>query len=271
MATPGNGQVSLTWNAPLDDGGEDVTAYKVYRGPSPGSEVLRTTLGNVYSFTDTGLTNGQSYYYYVRAVNVIGDGQASNEASTAPRTIPSAPTITTATPGNGQVELVWTSPNNGGATITGFALYRGTAEGGETWLIDLGNVLTYTDSGLSNGQEYFYKVTARNSAGEGAYSNEVSATPATVPSAPLGLGAVSGDGEVHLTWSAPSDDGGEDITGYNVYRGTSRGISVSSQSLGTYCSTMMSDSPMARIYYYVVMALNERGEGAASAEIISHS
>ena len=222
VATPGNGQVSLTWDAPMDDGGEDVTAYKVYRGSS-GSEVLRTTLGNVLSFRDTGLTNGQTYYYYVRAVNAIGEGQASNEASTAPRTVPSAPTITSATLGDGQVELVWTSPNNGGATITGFALYRGITAGNETWLMDLGNVLTYTDTGLSNGQEYYYRITAKNSAGEGAYSNEVSATPATIPSAPLGLVAVADDGKVSLTWSAPSEDGGDDITGYHVYREHHRG------------------------------------------------
>ncbi len=188
VATPGNGQVSLTWNAPLDDGGEDVTAYKVYRGTTSGSEGLRTTLGNVLSFTDTGLTNGQTYYYYVKAVNVIGDGQASDEVSSFPRTTPSAPTIISATPGNGQVELLWTSPNDGGASITGFILYRGTTSGTETKLLDLGNVVTYTDTGLTNGQEYFYKVTAKNSAGESAYSNEVICHSGHSPLRSIGIG-----------------------------------------------------------------------------------
>jgi hypothetical protein len=61
----------------------------VYRGTSPGSETLLTSggcsgLGAVLSCTDTGLANGQAYYYKVSAVNAIGEGQQSNEASGTP-------------------------------------------------------------------------------------------------------------------------------------------------------------------------------------------
>ena len=41
------------------------------------------------------------------------------------------------------------------------------------------------------------------------------------PGAPTGLGAVAGDGQVALSWTAPSFDGGSPISGYTVYRGTS--------------------------------------------------
>ena len=47
-----------------------------------------------------------------------------------------------------------------------------------------GGALTYTDTGLSNGTTYFYKVAAINSAGTGALSNEVSATPTAPPPSP---------------------------------------------------------------------------------------
>ena len=47
--------------------------------------------------------------------------------------------------------------------------------GGETFLVQLGNVLTYTDSGLTRGQTYYYKVSAVNAKGEGPLSNEASA------------------------------------------------------------------------------------------------
>ncbi len=88
-ATPGNGQVSLSWTAPSSNGGENITSYKVYRGTSSGSETLLTSggcssLGAVLSCTDTGLTNGQTYYYKVSAVNPIGEGAQSNEASAKP-------------------------------------------------------------------------------------------------------------------------------------------------------------------------------------------
>jgi PKD repeat protein len=88
-ATPGNGQVSLSWTAPANNGGVAVTSYKVYRGTTSGGEALVTTggcsgLGVTLSCTDTGLTNGQAYYYKVSAVNSIGEGAQSAETSATP-------------------------------------------------------------------------------------------------------------------------------------------------------------------------------------------
>jgi PKD repeat protein len=88
-ATASSGQVALSWTAPASNGGVNVTSYRVYRGTASGAETLLTTggcsgLGNVLSCTDAGLTNGQSYFYMVSAVNAIGEGSKSTEASAAP-------------------------------------------------------------------------------------------------------------------------------------------------------------------------------------------
>src|SRR5256712_3824228 len=94
-------------------------------------------------------------------------------------TVPSAPQNLVATAGNSQVTLAWSvSSSNGGATITGYDVYRGSASNGEgTTPIATVTGTSYTDSGLTNGKTYYYKVTAINSVGESLASNEASATP----------------------------------------------------------------------------------------------
>ncbi|HEV3359414.1 MAG TPA: PKD domain-containing protein [Pseudonocardiaceae bacterium] len=88
-ATSGTSQATLNWQAPANNGGVNITSYKVYRGTSSGSETLVTSGGcanltSVLTCTDTGLTGGTTYYYKVTAVNSIGEGPQSNEASVTP-------------------------------------------------------------------------------------------------------------------------------------------------------------------------------------------
>src|SRR6185436_16330144 len=112
-AAPGNNNVSLAWSAPASDGGSAITGYQVYRGTASNGETLLTTLGNVTSYTDTTALNGTTYYYKVAAVNGIGAGALSNErfaTPAAPATPPGAPTLDSATAGNGSVALGWSAP-----------------------------------------------------------------------------------------------------------------------------------------------------------------
>ncbi|HTW05930.1 MAG TPA: Ig-like domain repeat protein [Acidimicrobiales bacterium] len=82
-ATPGNGQVSLSWSAPTSDGGSPITSYNVYEGTSSGGETLfAITSGTTYPVT--GLSNGTKYYFEVTALNGVGEGPDSNEAFATP-------------------------------------------------------------------------------------------------------------------------------------------------------------------------------------------
>src|SRR5262249_58228878 len=112
------------------------------------------------------------------------------------------------TPGNASVALGWSAPaSNGGATVTSYDVYRTPAGGSESLLTTLdASFTTYNDTTVANGTTYAYRVSAVNAAGEGAKSNQLSPTPATVPSAP-GLSVAGGNGFVTLTWSAPSANG----------------------------------------------------------------
>jgi hypothetical protein len=89
--------------------------------------------------------------------------------------VPGAPTDLTATPANAQVVLAWHAPAvDGGSAITGYKLYRSTASGGTYSLIASPSGLTYTNTGVTNGQTYWYKVSAVNAIGEGANCSAVS-------------------------------------------------------------------------------------------------
>jgi fibronectin type 3 domain-containing protein len=266
-ATADDAQITLTWSTPASDGGATISNIKVYRGGSSGGETFLTMLGNVLTYIDGTVSIGAIYYYKVSAVNLIGEGPQSNEASATPAIVPSAPTLSPAIASNTQVTLIWTAPgSDGGNAITNYLVYRGTTSGGETLLATLGNVLTYTNTGLTNGQIYYYKVSAMNSVGEGALSDESSAVPITVSSATLSLVATPGNGQISLTWYAPSSDGGAAITNYNVYRGTSSGGETHLTTIGNVLTLTDTSVTNGVTYFYMVSATNSAGEGVLSSE-----
>jgi len=171
-ATAGNGQVSLSWSA-----SSNATSYVVYRATTAGGEGAAPIATGITSttYTNSGLTNGTTYYYKVAAVNSIGTSGQSNEASAKPGAAPSAPTGLTATAGTAQVALAWSATSG----ASSYNAYRSTTVGGEgSTAIATGiTSTTYTNTGLTNGTTYFYKVAAVNSFGTSGQSNEASATP----------------------------------------------------------------------------------------------
>ena len=77
-ATPGDGQITLTWNAP-DDNGKPISSYTVTGNPSGTCTVSGTT-----SCTISGLTNGSTYEFTVTATNEIGPSAASQVIRATP-------------------------------------------------------------------------------------------------------------------------------------------------------------------------------------------
>lgn len=90
--------------------------------------------------------------------------------------VPSAPVLT-ATAGTAVVNLSWTVPFNGGSAITGYKIYRGTTSGGETLFMTVAPGTAFADSPVTSGIPYYYRVLATNADGDGAWSNEATATP----------------------------------------------------------------------------------------------
>ena len=146
----------------------------------------------------------------------LSGGGGGGGGGTGGPSVPGAPASLTATAGDGAVALVWSAPaDDGDAPVTGYE-YRyaaGAAVPGDTPWRSAGLNLEWTVTGLTNGQRYAFEVRARNRVGEGAARGAL-ATPVGRPGVPASLTAMAGDEEVELVWSAPADDGGSPVTGY---------------------------------------------------------
>lgn len=88
-AVTGDGQVALSWSSPSSDGGSPLTGYEVFSS----SENKWITVGTATAHTFTGLTNGTSYTFLVRALNSIGPGGEAYLIA-VPRQAPSIESIT---------------------------------------------------------------------------------------------------------------------------------------------------------------------------------
>ena len=177
-----------------------------------------------------------------------------------PATVPGTPTLFAPKAGDGNVQLSWAPPAaDGGSAITGYDIYRGTANGGGPLLASVGSITSYTDATAINGTTYYYQVSAVNAVGEGTRSAPIAATPATVPGAPILASATAGDASVALAWTAPASDGGSSITGYTV---TASPGGVTCTAVGLGCS--VSGLANGTTYAFTVRAQNAVGFGAPS-------
>ncbi|MEI6795230.1 MAG: fibronectin type III domain-containing protein [Methanomassiliicoccales archaeon] len=267
VAAAGNAQVVLTWQAPASDGGSAIACYRVYRSNTESGTYESIALPEVLTYTDTGLVNGQPYWYKVSAANLIGEGNNCSVVSATPSpapgpTVPGVPQNLQGTPGSAQAILTWTAPTStGGSVIDYYVVYQNGSA-----LPNHPTGLTATITGLTNGLAYSFTVAAHNSVGLGDQSAPVSVTPVapTVPSAPQNVAANPGPGKVTITWTAPSSTGGSALTGYKVYRQLAGGAEL----LGTVGASTLSyadtTGTAGTTYFYYVVATNSIGSGPNS-------
>ena len=247
-SSPGNSTLVLSWTAPEDDGGSEITGYVVsWRTGRQASADTADIAGDVTGYTITGLSNSLNYSVWVAAVNAAGTGEpASVPAGTEsdsfvkPRpTAATAPQNLTVTPGNAMLTVSWTAPaDDGGTVLRSYTVDRRCDD--EAWddnidvTVDYDSaqqVQSHTYGNLMNGDACEVRVQANSYIDTGIIGSddgedllppgpwtEGSGTPVTDPGAP-GFDdddVTTAHQSLQITWDAPTDDGGSDITGYKV-------------------------------------------------------
>ena len=74
-------RVTVTWTAPVDDGGSPLTGYIIFRGESIETLEEIGQVDLVTSYVDEDVKAGRTYYYTVKAVNAVGPGPWVNAIS----------------------------------------------------------------------------------------------------------------------------------------------------------------------------------------------
>ena len=275
IAIPGDREIHLVWTAPYHNG-EVIQNYKVIMWKT-GTDIT-TTFPNLSTTTRTiitGLTNDVSYNFKVIAKNSRGDSPDSNIVSAKPTSsatmfTPDSISDLKTTRADGKILLSWTTPYNGGTSITSYKIFY--------WEVGIGDIKTKTVdgqvnsaqiTGLINEVPYRFKIQAINAMGHGPDSNIVSATPskstvAKVPNQVRGENAFGGDGQVLVTWVKPSDNGSP-ITNYKII------VTESGSSVFTTYTTKNTDTQTTITglkngvkYGFKIIAINSIGEGKAS-------
>jgi hypothetical protein len=269
-------QINLNWTTPSSNGGSSITGYKIERNNGTGFTILVGSTGSTATkYNNTGLIHSTTYTYRVSAINSVGTSSPSNNATAITfNVMPNPPTNLVATAvSSSKITLSWTAPtDNGGSTITGYEIDR-SIDGGSTWSTVVGSTgnstTTYSNTDLIHSTTYTYRVSAINSVGTSSPSNNATAiTFNIVPSLPLGLTAApSSSSQIHLSWSAPSDNGGTPINGYKIERSTNGGNTWSTLVANTTnTGTTYSDTGLTTVktYTYRVSAINHVGISSPS-------
>ena len=159
----------ITWNKV-----SGVSGYQVYAKSSVNSEYKKiATVSSSSTYTHKSLTTGKKYYYKIRAYKKVGNSTYYGSFSGAKTSKPSLEVpsgVSVSKPGYGKAKLSWKKVSGAsGYEIRRSTSYYGSYEKIKT--ISSGSTLSYTNSKLSSGRYYYYKIRAyRTVSGEKVYS-----------------------------------------------------------------------------------------------------
>ena len=279
--------VRLTWGRPPSD--SPITGYKVEWSTDGGTN-WETLIGyddltrTRYEFISSRLTPGSVFHFRVLARSALGDSAPSDAVSVTAASASGSGIATNVrvrqTSANA-AQISWDAPTDlpSGHQTFGYNVYK-SDDDGDFWSLFARNVTTttYTDAEVSAGKTYGYRVTtwigpSENEALQGQFSNAafltITIATATAPAAPTGLTATaSGPTIINLRWTAPTNTGGADITGYQIEvspTGTVNTWSNLVENTRSTTTTYTHRNLLANTTrHYRVSAINSEGPGQPS-------
>lgn len=262
-ASAGVESAHVSWLPPTNDAGQPIWYYEVavYRN----GVYERYLLPSGTSVNITGLTAGADYTFYVAARNEAGQWSNWSTSSNSvvpksPETAPSAPRGVTASAGVKSARVSWAPPaSNGGSPIEDYVvrMYRnGVYQRAITTTLTSVSIAE-----LTAGARYTFWVDAENAVGASAAVGSDAVVPFSTPSAPRSLAGKAGAHSVHLTWSAPANNGGRSISHYTVREYKAGVLKAVVTVYGT--SRTFTGLTVKAAYTYTVTATN--GAGLTSA------
>ncbi len=248
--------IKLTWKKV--DGAQ---GYKVYRSESEKGNYVEITdikNGNSTTWSDSNLTTGKTYYYKLTAYQADIVSADSNVVSVKPvaeqQNILKATTVKATVVSYNQVKLTWKKV----AGAESYKIYRSTSKSSGYKNVKTVKTLTWTDSKLTTGKTYYYKVEATAKNAKSSTSKVVSAKP--VLSVPSSVKVTSSSyNKTTVTWKKVTG-----ATSYKVYRATSKKGTY--KKVATVKTLKWTDSKLktGKTYYYKVRSYNKTANSGYS-------
>jgi uncharacterized protein YjbI with pentapeptide repeats/sugar lactone lactonase YvrE len=275
----GNTTATLSWTAPVSDGGP-IYSYVVqaYDVTNPNNSLYNvpeedTSTTNVKV---EGLTNGDTYYFEVNALNDLGEGPPSSPSAHAVvGTVPSAPIgVVVDAVGNATATLSWTAPASNGGPVLHYDIeaFKGglPTVGSQTLSVETGPLTSASIDGLTNGDAYSFEVIALNAAGEGPASSPTAPTVVgNVPSPPTGVVVDAvGNATARVSWTASVSNSGPilsySVEAFDVTNPNNR-VQIVGENNPTTTTLAITGLTNGDSYDFELLASNAVGESAASS------
>jgi hypothetical protein len=303
VAARSSSQLTYQWAEPGDSGSCPITRYELYIDNKATNQLELAHSGEPHvrqaSITIDAAYKGQSFRYYLKAVNVIG-ATPSLVGYALFATVPDAPAAAPASDASvtaiDRIKVTYGAVTaDGGSEVQSYSLEMDDGDGGDFKRLTGAEgteaedylLLSFTQTeGIREGVNYRFRYRARNAIGWGDYSPISYVRAAAKPSKPPApqLGAASSTGIV-LKLSPSSEDGGSPITGYKVFRddGISPGQPFTATTntfateltradglAPTFTATVAADGlVLGKIYRFVTVATNAYGDSQLSNHLVA--